>query len=187
LSGIGKTVSEKPAEASIAVGSNIDPQRHILEAFERIKHYGRVTGVSTFYRTPALGRPDQPPFINGVWRFETSVPARALKFDVFRKIESELGRVRTADKYADRTIDLDIVLYGDTVIDEPDLKIPDPDIRTRPFIAIPLLELAPDLVLPDTGEQLASIASAMEKWDLHPTQELTLRMRTRVSDDQDSV
>jgi len=132
---------DAPVQAFIAVGSNIEPEHHIRLALEQLARHVTITGLSTFYRTPPLHRPEQPTFINGVVRIETAIPARALKFEVLRTVESRLGRVRTVDKYAPRTIDLDIVLYGSQVIAEPDLRIPDPDLRARPFLAVPLLEL----------------------------------------------
>lgn len=173
-------MADAPVEVFLAVGSNLDPESNILEALHRIQRRASVTGMSTFYWTEPLDRPDQPPFLNGVWRVETSLPARTLKFDGLRRIEQELGRVRTADKYASRTIDLDIILYGHAVIDEPDLRIPDPDLRTRSFIFLPLLELAPDLVLPDTGERLAAIVPRKTA-ALEPADEFTKRLRRTAS------
>ena len=169
-------MADPPVEVFLAVGSNIDPESNILEAVQRVQRHARVTGVSTFYRTEPWGRPDQPPFLNGVWRVETSMPARTLKFAVLRRIEQELGRVRSADKYAPRTIDLDIILYGRTVIDEADLRIPEPDLRRRPFIFVPLLELAPDLVLPDTGDRLAALVPS-KMGPLEPVEQFTERVR----------
>ncbi|UCD29308.1 MAG: 2-amino-4-hydroxy-6-hydroxymethyldihydropteridine diphosphokinase, partial [Planctomycetota bacterium] len=126
-------MTDKPIKVFIAVGSNIDPEINILQALKRIKEPVKITGISTFYQTPPIERPVQQPFLNGVWRIETLMSARTLKFNCLRTIENELGRVRTEDKYAARTIDLDIIIYGDMVIDEPDLQIPDPDIYTRSF------------------------------------------------------
>lgn len=169
-------MAEKLIDVFLGVGSNIEPEKHILAALELLKQHVRVTGVSTFYWTEPLGRPDQPRFLNGVWRVETSVEARPLKFDVLWPIETELGRIRTQDKHAARTIDLDILLYGHAVIDQPDLRIPDPDIHTRPFITIPLLELEPDLVLPDTGQHLALIVGAADGEGLEPAAGFTERL-----------
>ncbi len=162
----------------VSVGSNIDPEESIAEAIVRLRQRARVTATSTFYWTTPVGRPEQPRFLNGIWQIETSLPARQLKFDVLRGIESDLGRIRTADKYAPRTIDLDVVLYGRLVVDEPDLRIPDPDIRQRPFVAVPLLELAPDLILPDTGEKLAGLPVVRQAEGLEMAAALTARLRT---------
>lgn len=157
--------------AYVAVGSNIEPGRNVPAAVEMLGEQVEVCGVSTFYRTPAVGpdgqtRPVRPgsrqvaadDFLNGVLAVRTARPARELKFDVLRAIEDRLGRVRSADKYAPRTIDLDIVLYGQAVIDEPDLEVPARDVD-RPFVALPLLELAPELVLPHTRQPLACLWS----------------------------
>ena len=170
----------KGIEAYISVGSNIEPEKNIPEALEKLKKYVSVKAVSTFYRTVPIGRPEQPAFLNGVWQIDAEQTARELKFDVLRQIEAELGRVRTEDKYAARTIDLDIALYGDMVIDEPDLRIPDPDIRQRPFIAVPLLELAPLLVLSDTGELLSSLDIVKAIQDLEPVYDFTEILRERI-------
>jgi 2-amino-4-hydroxy-6-hydroxymethyldihydropteridine diphosphokinase len=140
----------------------------------------RVTATSTFYWTEPLGRPGQPRFLNGAWRVETERSARELKFDVLRPIESALGRERNADKYAPRTIDLDVVLYGDGMIEEPDLTVPDPDIRDRPFLAVPLLELAPELRLPDTGERLAELPVVGWANELLPACELSAKLRRMI-------
>jgi deoxyribose-phosphate aldolase len=155
-----KTIEEGTAPtvvAYVAVGSNVDPEANIKRALDQLKVLARVTGVSTFYRTAPIERPDQPDYINGVCRIETALSARTLKFGVLKKIEEDLGRVRGADAYASRSIDLDLVLYGEATCDDTDLRIPDPDIRKRTFVAAPLLELAPDLRLPDTGEALSSL------------------------------
>ncbi len=171
----------KGIEAYISVGSNIEPEKNIPEALEKLKNYVRVKATSTFYRTVPIGRSEQSAFMNGVWQINAEQTARELKFDALRQIEAELGRVRTEDKYAARTIDLDIALYGDLVINEPDLRIPDPDIRQRPFVAVPLLELAPRLVLPDTGELLSSLDIVKVTQDMEPVYDFTESLRKRIT------
>jgi 2-amino-4-hydroxy-6-hydroxymethyldihydropteridine diphosphokinase len=170
----------RSVEAFIAVGSNIEPMRNVPAALELLLEAVRVTTVSTMYRTAPLGRPEQPPFVNGVWRIETTLGARELKFTVLRGIEARLGRVRTDDAYAARPIDLDIAVFGEAVIDEPDLVVPDPDIRQRPFLAVPLLELAPGLRLPGTGTLLADEPVCREPRGLVPLPELTEQLRRRI-------
>jgi len=140
----------------VAVGSNINPQDNISRALLALKTYFPINAVSNFYKTPALDRPSQADFINGVVRIQTGRSPREIKFDVLRNIEACLGRIRCADKYAPRTIDLDMILYGTEVIDEPDLRLPDPSIRLYPFVAVPLLELDPELILPDTQTSLSA-------------------------------
>ena len=124
--------------------------------------------------------PDQAVFLNGVWRVETALTARQLKFDVLRPIEAQLGRVRGEDAYAARTIDLDVLLFGDLVSDEVGLCVPDPDIRTRAFILIPLLELDPALTLPDTGEPLVDMASHVNCEAMAVDDEVTERLQAVV-------
>jgi len=162
----------------IAVGSNIDPEENVPAAVRVLALSVDLVAVSTFYWSAPLDRPEQPRFMNGVLRIRTALEPRPLKFELLRPIEARLGRVRGADRDAPRTIDLDIALYGDRVLDDDfapcddfapgdeGLRVPDPDIRIRPFIAVPLLELAPGLVLPDTGERLASVRAATDRTGL---------------------
>lgn len=147
------------ARVLIAFGSNIAPEVNVPRALDLLAEHVSVTGVSTVYRTEPVGRPEQEPFVNGALMVETDHGPRALKLEVLRGIEERLGRVRTTDRYAARSIDLDIALYADLLIADPDLRLPDPDILERAFLAIPLAELAPEMVLPGTDECLADIAS----------------------------
>lgn len=137
----------------------------------------RIDVTSAFYRTPAIGRPDQPTYLNGVWLVEVSASPRELKFGILRPIEDRLGRVRTGDKYAARTIDLDVLLYGDLVLDDADCRIPAPEIRDRPFLVACLLELDPGLILPDTKEALSSLLTPDKAIVLEPVAEFTSRLR----------
>jgi 2-amino-4-hydroxy-6-hydroxymethyldihydropteridine diphosphokinase len=139
-----------------------------------------VTATSTFYRTPAIGRPGQPDYLNGVWRIGTHLSPRDLKFNELRRIEDKLGRVRGPDKYAARTIDLDVLLCGREVLDDPDCQVPAPEIRKRLFLVTCLLELDPDLVMPDTGEPLASLLDPGKVKAFEPAVEYTSRLRRRL-------
>ncbi len=152
----------------IAVGSNIEPEKNIISALIKLKSYVEIINISTFYKTKPIKRPEQPYFLNGIFHISTNIPPRKLKFEILRKIESELGRIRTDDKYAPRTIDLDIIIYDDKLIRQPDIRIPDPEIRKRSFIAIPLLELAPNIILPDTNEPLAELDIVKCNLDIKP-------------------
>ncbi len=152
----------RPETVYISVAANIDPEENIPRALDLLREKGKLKALSTFYRTQALARPEQPDYLNGVICFLTPQEPRALKFETLRPIETTLGRVRRADKYAARSMDLDILLFGDRVQKDPELQIPDPDLRSRIFLLIPLLELAPDLALPDTGETLAELVAAVK-------------------------
>ncbi len=152
------SVESAPARVAvyIGLGSNIAPEANIAAALERIDTALGIADLSPFYRSAAIGRPEQPDYLNGVVRVYTTLSARSLKFDVLRGIEADLGRGRDSDPYAARTIDLDVLLYGDCVIEEPGLVVPDPDLYTRPFLAAGVLAIAPGLRPPGDGTELGA-------------------------------
>ncbi|MBN2440059.1 MAG: 2-amino-4-hydroxy-6-hydroxymethyldihydropteridine diphosphokinase [Spirochaetales bacterium] len=164
-------------EVYIGVGSNINPEKNIPSALGLLKKETEICSTSTFYYTKALNNKDQADYCNGVWKISTSLPAYDLKFYVLREIESTLGRSRSKDPYASRPIDLDILLYGKEIINTDDLTIPDPDIYTRPFISIPLLEIAPDLMIPDTGEKVETIVIRMKDVQMKPAHRITNKIK----------
>jgi 2-amino-4-hydroxy-6-hydroxymethyldihydropteridine diphosphokinase len=161
------------ARAFIGVGSNIAPEENIREALRRLAQSLRLVSISTFYREPAIGRPEDPDFYNGVVAIDTDLPPAKLKWTVLRPIEAALGRSRSTDKYAARTIDLDLLLYGNSVISSDELTLPDPDILTRAFIAVPLYEIAPTLVLPGSGVPIREIAERFSTERMQPMHEYT--------------
>jgi dihydroneopterin aldolase/2-amino-4-hydroxy-6-hydroxymethyldihydropteridine diphosphokinase len=166
--------------AFVAVGSNLEPEQNVERGLERLARSVRIDRLSTFYRTPPVDGRDSPPFINGVAEVTTTLDPRALKLTVLRPIESELGRRRTGDKYADRTLDLDLVLYGDLVSSSPDLVLPDPELSQRAFLAFPLLELAPELLLPGSRIPLREVAEALGASALQPLVEYTEHLRRSI-------
>ena len=168
-------------EAFIGVGSNIQPERNITDALARLSKRADIKVISTFYKTTPILRKDQDDYLNGVWQISTSMSPEKLKFDVLRKIEQELHRNRESDKYASRTIDLDILLFGDLIIQEENLTIPDPDIYKRSFIAFPLSELNPDLIIPDTKKPLVDLLSVLSKDDMIPDITFTESLRRMVN------
>lgn len=165
----------------IAVGSNIDPARNIATALEHLQQHMDVVDVSTFYQTKPIGRPDQPDYRNGIFVLRNAPDPLILRDTVLRPIEVKLGRIRSTDSYAARTIDLDIILHGDTVLKNDTMIIPDPDISQRSFIALPLAELAPDLVLPGTDTALNSICARWQLKDLVPDNALTRTLKARLT------
>jgi 2-amino-4-hydroxy-6-hydroxymethyldihydropteridine diphosphokinase len=167
--------------AFIGVGSNIEPERNITDALARLSKHVDITGISSFYKTAPLLRKNQNNYLNGVWQISTSMPPGELKSGVLRTIEKELHRSRETDKYVPRTIDLDLLLYGDMVIHEGDLTIPDPDIYKRSFIAFPLSELNPDLIMPDTKKPLIDILNVLSKDNMIPDTTFTENLRSMVS------
>jgi 2-amino-4-hydroxy-6-hydroxymethyldihydropteridine diphosphokinase len=146
------------SNAFVGVVSNIDFSSNIPAALRHLGSLVKVRATSTFYQTAAVGHPEQLPFANGVWHIETDMGPHKLKFSVCRAVEKKLGRSRASDRFAPRTIDLDLLLYDDVVINEAGLILPEPEIRTRSFVAVPLIELVPGCVLPDTGELLSCLS-----------------------------
>ena len=179
MSGAGRD----PVDAYVAVGSNIDPRANVLAAAGMLARQMPLTGVSTFWRTESIGpegEPDgQAEDLNGVFRVAATCDARTMKYGILREIERRLGRVRQGPggRFAPRTIDLDLVIFGAEVIDEPDLRIPAPDVG-RPFVAAGLLELAPELVLPSTREPLSCLwPGKAAAAGLAPDEELTRQLK----------
>jgi 2-amino-4-hydroxy-6-hydroxymethyldihydropteridine diphosphokinase len=164
--------------AYLAVGSNLDPEDHVRRALRLLRERLRITAISSFFRTPPLGRPEQPDFLNGVVEVETDLPPRELRA-VLREIEAGLGRVRTADKFAARTIDLDLIVYAK--VKEKDPRLPDPEIAERDFLAVPLAELAPELRLPGRGETLAELAAALPREGLTALPAYTRELREELT------
>ena len=171
------------AQVLIAFGSNIDPEQNLPRALKLLARHVPVQAVSTVYRTAPVGRPEQDPFYNGAALVETDISPRDLKFSVLRGIEQALGRRRTADRYAARTIDLDIALYGDLVVDEPDLQIPDPDIPRRPFLSVPLAELAPQMKMSGTDLTLSDLAAQHGREGMTALGGFTAQLRRQVTDE----
>ena len=146
--------------AFISLGSNIEPELHLTTAIQRLKELGPLIGLSAVYQNPAIGPTQQPDFLNAAALIETDLTIDAIR-DQLRRIEADLDRVRTKDKYAPRTIDLDLCLFGDLVVETPQFILPDPGLLTRAHLAIPIAELAPDYIHPVTGESLKDIADRL--------------------------
>ena len=117
-----------------------------------------VVAVSSFRETDPVGYVDQPRFLNGAVALETDLPPRELLGRLL-EIERALGRDRTGPRFGPRTVDLDILLYGNEVVDEPGLTIPHPRLAERRFALEPLAELDPELVLPD-GRRIVDLLAA---------------------------
>jgi 2-amino-4-hydroxy-6-hydroxymethyldihydropteridine diphosphokinase len=109
-----------------------------------------VLAVSELRETDPVGVVDQPRFLNGAVAIETTLPPREL-LDSLLRIERELGRVRGEERWGPRTVDLDLLLYGDQIVDEPGLRVPHPRIHERRFALEPLAELDPELEIPGRG------------------------------------
>jgi 2-amino-4-hydroxy-6-hydroxymethyldihydropteridine diphosphokinase len=141
-----------PARAYVGLGANLgDREATIRRAVELLAATAgiEVVGVSTLRETDPVGYADQPRFLNGVAALETELGPREL-LDRLLAVERELGRVRgEGPRFGPRTIDLDLLLHGDEVVDEPGLVVPHPRLAERRFVLEPLHELDPELTLPD--------------------------------------
>lgn len=141
----------------IALGSNLaQPLQQVQAALEALEHLprSRLLACSSFYRTKPLGPQNQPDFLNAVAALDTQLPAEQL-LDHTQEIERNQGRVRKDERWGPRTLDLDMLLYGDSVIDSERLTVPHYGLKQREFMLYPLAEIAPDLILPD-GEPLSA-------------------------------
>lgn len=134
----------------IGLGSNLgDPRKNLEKARQFIDEIPltRITRVSSLYSSRPWGVKDQPDFINQVVEIETGLPPGEL-LQKLLEIEKHMGRKRLV-KWGPRVIDLDILLYGSLTISEEDLQVPHPFLTQREFVVVPLLELEPELALPD--------------------------------------
>ena len=133
--------------AYVGLGANLGDREGTIRA--AVAELPGVVAVSTLRETDPVGITDQPRFLNGVAALETRLAPREL-LDVLLAVERLLGRER-GQRWGPRTIDLDLLLYGDDVIDEAGLTIPHPRLHERRFVLEPLAELAPELVIPGRG------------------------------------
>ena len=146
--------------AYIGLGANLDnPAGQLASAVTAIAELRRsvIQSVSSVYRSPPMGPQNQPDYLNAVLALMTELTPGAL-LTALQGIENAQGRLR-GEHWGARTLDLDILLYGDHVVSEPELQIPHPGLRERDFVLQPLLELAgPKLVLP-SGEELGTLVA----------------------------
>ena len=152
-------------ESYIGLGSNLDnPQLQLTTALAGLNDIPGTTLVkySSFYRSKPAGPGNQPDFINAVALLSTGLTARQLLVRL-QSIENRQGRIRDGQRWGPRTLDLDMLMYGNEIINEPELMVPHPEIRHRNFVLIPLLELAPCIRIPGLGradELLADVGRA---------------------------
>jgi 2-amino-4-hydroxy-6-hydroxymethyldihydropteridine diphosphokinase len=173
-------LSEQPTElAFIALGSNIEPEYHLPEATRHLYSLGRIESVSVAYQSKPIGDREQPDFINAAVLLSVNEEPETLR-TMLREIENSLGRERTEDKYASRTIDLDLVLFGDRV--DPKFPLPDPDILTRAHLAVPLAELDAEFCHPTTHEALGTIANRLRSDMLGANEDVSRRLLVILSE-----
>jgi 2-amino-4-hydroxy-6-hydroxymethyldihydropteridine diphosphokinase len=156
--------------AYLELGSNIDAARNLPRAIAFLRQQARIEALSTVWETPPEGTHGVN-FLNAAVLVHTPLTAGLFKSLVLRPIEARMGRVRTANKNAPRPIDLDIVVF--------DGQATDPKIWTHAFVAVPLAELAPELINPATGERLQETAQRLaHSTPLIPRPDVDLRPQT---------
>lgn len=153
--------------AYIGIGSNLGDRAENISAATALLRENpmvSISRISNIYETDPVttdGGP-QPMYLNGAIEIETTLAPRAL-LDVLIGIEAELGRLSPRAKGTPRTIDLDILFYDDLIMDEPDLKIPHPEVSKRMFVLLPLCDIAPLVVHPAEGRSIRAAKEALER------------------------
>ncbi|WP_298651547.1 2-amino-4-hydroxy-6-hydroxymethyldihydropteridine diphosphokinase [uncultured Proteiniphilum sp.] len=150
----------------LALGSNLgDKQKNIEEALDKIEErIGSIISLSAFHLTIPLGFQSENLFVNCVCEVVTDMNIYRL-FAITQQIEKETGRADKSKngRYADRTIDIDLILAGNLVIDTPELTVPHPRFHTRSFVLDPLFEIAPDLVHPLSGKTIRELREELDR------------------------
>ncbi|OBT17286.1 2-amino-4-hydroxy-6-hydroxymethyldihydropteridine diphosphokinase [Vibrio sp. UCD-FRSSP16_10] len=150
--------------AYIAVGSNLgDPVAQAKLAIRSLQELpnSRVIQASSLYSSTPMGPQNQPDYINAVVKIETTLQPLEL-LDNTQKIENEQGRVRKEERWGPRTLDLDLILYGNEIINLPRLVVPHYGMKVREFVLYPLLEIEPNLILPD-GTTLQDLITSVDQ------------------------
>ena len=140
--------------AYIGVGTNIEHKKHARAAIYELASLDVNRVVSPIYECAAVGFSSQQNFYNFVIRIDTSLGLEDLA-KILRQVEIKWGRAENAQKYQDRTLDLDIVLFGDVISEQPEL--PRSDVFKYPFVIKPLFDLKPDLIIPGDGRTIADL------------------------------
>ena len=155
---------QQPIRAFVGLGGNIgDVETTLTEALWSIDSLPQtsIRAQSSFYRSPPWGRTDQPDFINAVVELQTRLAPRVL-LNHLLGVELRFGRDRSeGEKWGPRELDLDLLTYGEEVIDEPGMHLPHPHLHERAFVLVPLAELAADLQIPGLG-QVSDLLTSIE-------------------------
>jgi 2-amino-4-hydroxy-6-hydroxymethyldihydropteridine diphosphokinase len=156
-----------PHRVAIALGSNLGDSHQILEAaLKTLAHHSDITveALSSYYQTAPVG-PPQPDYLNICAVLRTSLSAQTLLTELL-EIEKQFGRVRR-ERWGPRLLDLDLLLYDDQVINQPNLQVPHPRMHERAFVLVPLSEIAPDWVHPVIQKTIETLRPAVDCSGVH--------------------
>lgn len=136
----------------VGLGSNLDPEFNIPEALRLLSEFVTILKSSSIYKSPAVGS-SGPDYLNSAVLIETDLTMDFLRDKVLYPIETQLERIRSVDKYMDRTIDLDVLVFNQTVTDS--------EIWTRAHVAVPAADVLPEFINPETGEKISQAAKRL--------------------------
>ncbi len=165
--------------AWLALGSNIRPEENLARAVTLLAERFPDLAVSSAWQSPPADGSDQPDYLNAAVRIRTDLTPEELLAGVIAPIERQLGRRRTADKFAPRTIDIDLALYDERVGEYSGKRLPHPDILTMAHTALPLAELSPEVRHPETGEPLRAIAARLPHANISRREDLNLAQKVK--------
>ena len=163
--------------AYIGLGSNLDdPAAQVAAAIDALANLpeSSLRAVSSFYRNPPMGPQDQPDYVNAVVALDTRLAPRVL-LDAMQAIERAQGRDRSGQRWGPRTIDLDLLIYGDSVVDEDHLTVPHSGLCERAFVLVPLAEIAPHVAIPGQPA-LVTLLAAVDRASVVPMAALSRPM-----------